>query len=167
MIIFMKRALFLSGILMLGLFAVAQQIPSPRVSAEGKDVKVEYGQPSKKGRVIFGGLEPYGQVWRAGANEVTEITFAKDATFAGKPVKAGKYSLFVIPNEKDWTVILNSNVGFWGTKYEENKAKDYLHVTVPTKKLSAPEEKLTYTFTGSDMNIMWDQTQVTVPIKTS
>ena len=164
----MKRALLLCSILFLGLVACTQQpAASPRVTAEGKNVKVEYGQPSKKGRVIFGGLQPYGKVWRAGANTVTEITFDKDATFGGKPVKAGKYSLFVIPNEKEWTVILNSNVGFWGTQYEQNKEKDVLQVTVPTKKLPAAEEKLTYTFTGSNMNIMWDETGVTVPITTS
>lgn len=164
----MKRLLFLSSVLFMSLAACSQNPPaSPRVSAAGKDVKVDYGQPSKKGRVIFGGLQKYGEVWRAGANEVTEITFSKDATFAGKPVKAGKYSLFVIPNEKEWTVILNSNVGFWGTEYESNKAKDYLKVNVPAKKLPAVVEKLTYSFAGSDMNIQWDQTGVTVPIKTS
>jgi hypothetical protein len=160
----MKRALLLTGILFLGLVACTQPGASPRVTAEGKNVKVEYGQPSKKGRVIFGGLQPYGKVWRAGANTVTEVTFDKDGTFGGKPVKAGKYSLFVIPNEKEWTVILNSNVGFWGTQYEQNKEKDVLQVNVPTKKLPAPEEKLTYSFTGSNMNIMWDETGVTVPI---
>lgn len=164
----MKRLLFLSSILFAGFAACSQNPPaSPRVSAAGKDVKVEYGQPSKKGRAIFGGLQKYGEVWRAGANTVTEITFAKDATFAGKPVKAGKYSLFVIPNEKEWTVILNSNTGFWGTEYESNKQKDYLKVNVPVKKLPAVVEKLTYTFSGSDMNVQWDQTGVTVPIKTS
>lgn len=164
----MKRLLFVASVLFAGLAACSQNPPaSPRVTAEGKDVKVEYGQPSKKGREIFGGLQKYGQVWRAGANTVTEITFAKDGTFGGKPVKAGKYSLFVIPNEKEWTVILNSNVGFWGTEYEKNKEKDYLKVNVPARKLPSVVEKLTYTFNGSDMNIEWDQTGVTVPIKIS
>ena len=164
----MKNLLFLSFILLASLAACSQNPPaSPRVSAEGKDVKVEYGQPSKKGREIFGGLQKYGEVWRAGANAVTEVTFSKDATFAGKPVKAGKYSLFIIPNEKEWTVILNTNVGFFGTEYESNKQKDYLKVNVPAKKLPAVVEKLTYSFSGSDMNIQWDQTGVTVPIKTS
>lgn len=164
----MKRLLFLSTILFAGLAACSQNPPvSPRVTAEGNNVKVEYGQPSKKGRVIFGELQPFGKVWRAGANTVTEITFAKDGTFGGKPVKAGKYSLFVIPNQSEWTVILNSNVGFWGTQYEQNKEKDYLKVNVPTKKLPSVEEKLTYKFAGSDMMIQWDQTQVAIPIKFS
>ncbi len=164
----MKRLLFLSTVLFTGLLACSQNPPaSPRVTAEGKNVKVEYGQPSKKGRVVFGELQQYGKVWRAGANQVTEITFDKDATFAGKPVKAGKYSLFVIPNQNEWTVILNSNVGFWGTEYEKNKEKDVLKVNVPTTKLPSVEEKLTYKFSGSDLMIMWDQTQVTIPIKMS
>jgi len=164
----MKRLFFLSTVLFAGLAACSQNPPaSPRVAAEGKDVKVEYGQPSKKGREIFGGLQKYGQVWRAGANAATEVTFAKDATFGGKSVKAGKYSLFIIPNETEWTVILNSSTGIAGTDYEKNKDKDLLKVNLPAKKLPSVVEKLTYSFNGSDMNIQWDQTGVTVPIKTS
>lgn len=162
----MKRLLFLFVVLFAGLAACTQNPPkSPRVTAEGKNVKVEYGQPSKNGREVFGGLQQYGKVWRAGANSVTEITFDKDGTFGGKPVKAGKYSLFVIPNESEWTVILNSNVGFWGTEYEKNKEKDYLKVNVPAKKLSQVVEKLTYKFSGADLSIEWDQTGVTIPVK--
>jgi len=145
-------------------FSCAQQ--SPRVSAEGKDVKVAYGQPSKKGREIFGKLEPYGKVWRGGANEATEITFAKDTKFGGKPVKAGTYTLFITPNTNEWTVILNSELKQWGAyKYEEIKGKDVLHVNVPTKKLDNVVEKLTYRFDDKNALIIeWDQTQVTVPI---
>ena len=159
----MKRLLFLSGFLYVSLVACGQA--SPRVSAEGKNVKVAYGQPSKKGRVIFGGLEPYGKVWRAGANEATEITFAKDGTFGGLPVKAGTYTLFAMPNEKEWTIILNSELKQWGAfKYNEIKDKDVLKVTVPAKKLDNVVEKLTYRFTDSHMVMEWDQTQVAVPI---
>jgi hypothetical protein len=161
----MKKLLLLCYASVVALVACAQNPPaSPRVSAEGKNVKVDYGQPSKKGRVIFGGLQKYGEVWRAGANAVTEVTFAKDALFAGQPVKAGTYSVFVIPNEKEWTVILNSNLGFWGTEYEKNKDKDVLKVNVPTKKLDNVVEKLTYRFTDNSMIIEWDQTQVEVPL---
>ncbi|MEJ7740848.1 MAG: DUF2911 domain-containing protein [Chitinophagaceae bacterium] len=162
----MKKLLFLSGMLFLGLMASAQQTPaSPRVTAETENVKVAYGQPSKKGRVIFGDKEKYGKVWRAGANEATEITFAKDGTFGGQPVKAGTYTLFVTPTEKDWTVILNSSMKQWGSfKYEEIKDKDVLKVTVPTKKTDNVVEKLTYRFAGSDLIIEWDQTMVAVPV---
>jgi hypothetical protein len=100
---------------------------SPRVTAEGTNVSVAYGQPSKKGRLLFGkedtqSLEKYDKVWRTGANKSTEITFKKDGKFGGKDVKAGTYSLFTIPGEKQWTVILNSVVGQPGaSEYEKNK----------------------------------------------
>lgn len=139
---------------------------SPRVTAEGKGVKVSYGQPSKKGRVIFGGLEAYGKVWRTGANEATEITFDKDATFGDKPVKAGTYTLFTVPGEKEWTVILNSELKQWGAyKYEEIKGKDVLKTTVPATTTSAPVEKLTITLPDNKFVLEWDKTKVEVPIK--
>ena len=75
---------------------------------------VRYGRPYKKGREIFGKLERYGMVWRCGADSVTTITFSKNAFLGGKPVKAGTYTLFAIPNKKDWTIILNSVLGQWG-----------------------------------------------------
>ena len=161
----MKKFL-LSGVILVMAVAVSCA-QSPKASAEGKGVKVNYGQPSKKGRVIFGGLEPYGKVWRAGANNATEITFDKDVKFGGKSIKAGTYTLFVTPNEKEWTIILNSELKQWGAfKYEEIKGKDVAHVTVPVKKLDAVVEKLTYRFTDKNaLVIEWDQTQVTIPIE--
>src|SRR6476660_6493757 len=104
----MKHLLFMSVIVLSVLGSCAQAPVSPKASAEGKGVKVTYGQPSKKGREIFGKLVPFGQVWRTGANEASEITFNKDVTVGGKPVKAGTYTLFTIPKETEWTVILNS-----------------------------------------------------------
>lgn len=161
----MKQLLFLSGLFFIGVMAWGQQTPaSPRVTAEGKNVKVAYGQPSKKGRDIFGGLQQYGKVWRVGANEATEITFMKDGTFGGKPVKAGTYTLFAIPNENEWTLILNGDTKFWGTQYEQHKSKDVLQVNVPVKKVNDVVEKLTYRFAGNDMIIEWDKTQVAVPV---
>jgi len=161
----MKKFL-LSGVIAVMAIAISCA-QSPKASAEGKGVKVNYGQPSKKGRVIFGGLEPFGKVWRAGANNATEITFDKDVKFGGKAIKAGTYTLFVTPNEKDWTIILNSELKQWGAfKYEEIKGKDVVHVTVPIKKLDTVVEKLTYRFTDKNALIIeWDQTQVTIPIE--
>jgi len=108
----MRQILFLSMVLLSTVFIKCSSQPpkSPKITVEGKDIKVVYGQPSKKGRVIFGELVPYGQVWRTGANEATEITFAKPAHFAGKDIAAGTYSFFTIPNENEWTVILNSEL---------------------------------------------------------
>ena len=165
----MRQLLFLSLIMVSASFFMecsSQPPKSPRVTAEGKDVKVAYGQPSKRGRVIFGQLEPYGKVWRTGANEATEITFAKDVTFGGQPVKAGTYTLFTIPNENEWTVILNPELKQWGAYgYDKIKDKDLPHVKVPAKKVDAPVEKLTLKFDEkNNLVIEWDQTHVEVPI---
>lgn len=106
-------------------FAQERKAPqSPTITSESANITVKYGQPSKRGRVIFGGLEQYGKVWRTGANAATEITFKKDVNFGGKPVKAGTYTLFSIPEEKEWTVILNSELKQFGAfGYEKSKTK--------------------------------------------
>ena len=95
-------------------------------------VRVTYSRPAKKEREIFGKLIPYNEVWRTGANESTEIKFYKDVTIQGKKVKAGTYSLFTIPNANEWTIIINSDVDFWGA-YSYNQANDILRVTVPVE----------------------------------
>ncbi len=146
------------------------QPKSPRVTAEGTTASVAYGQPSKRGREIFGKLEPYGKVWRTGANEATEITFKRDVTFGGAQVKAGTYTLFTIPTEKSWSVILNSKLGEWGSYgYEKNKDKNVAQVTVPVGTTSEVVEKLTLSFktvgTAEHLVIAWDKTQVEVEIK--
>ena len=163
----MKQLLFMSVMVLSILGSCAQPPASPKASAEGKDVKVTYGQPSKKGREIFGKLVPYGEVWRTGANEATEITFAKDVTVGGKPVKAGTYTLFTIPTENEWTVILNSQLKQWGAyDYGKHKDKDVAQFTVPSSKTSAVVEKLTYSFTPeNDLVIAWDDRQISVPIR--
>lgn len=164
----MRQILFLSMIMLSATFmeCSSQSPKSPRVTAEGKDVKVAYGQPSKKGRVIFGELVPYGKVWRTGANEATEITFAKDATFGGKPIKAGTYSLFTIPTETEWTIILNPELKQWGAYgYDKVKDKNVLETKVPAKKTGGVVEPLTYRFDDkNNLIIEWDQTQVEIPV---
>ncbi|UPK68265.1 DUF2911 domain-containing protein [Chitinophaga filiformis] len=139
---------------------------SPRITAEGKNVKIAYGQPSKRNRVIFGELVPYGKVWRLGANEATEITFAKDGSFGGKPVKAGTYTLFTIPEASEWTFILNSELKQWGAyDYDKIKDKNVLEVKAKATKTSAPVEKLTITLPANKLVVEWDQTHVEVPVK--
>jgi len=143
---------------------------SPHVTADGKNVSIRYGQPSKKGRVLFGkagsgSLEPYGKPWRIGADSATQITFKKDATFGGKAIKAGTYTLFATPNEKDWTLILNSQLGQWGAyKYEEYKSKDVLQVTVPNKTYSTSQEKLTFDVKDTSVDFQWDKVGFSVPV---
>jgi hypothetical protein len=146
----------------------AQELKSPKMTAEGKNVKVTYGQPSKRGRVIFGELVPYGEVWRTGANEATEITFAKNVMIDKKEIKAGTYTLFTIPQKDKWTIILNSKLKQWGAyEYDKIKANDVLKTQVSVKKI-ASEEKLTYSFKdasdGTVLTIAWDEVSVELPI---
>lgn len=138
---------------------------SPHASAVGENVHVRYGRPYKKGRVIFGTLIPFGKVYRCGADSATTVTFEKDANFGGKPVAAGTYTFFVIPNETSWTIILNSQLGQWGAfDYEKYKDKDVLHVDVPVQKPAATVEQLTITVPPGAMNVMWDDAQVSIPL---
>jgi hypothetical protein len=163
----MKKLLFLPAVLMFSLAAFSQPSHpnSPHDTVQTKNIKVTYGRPYKKGREIFGKLEPYGKVYRVGADEATTISFAKDGTFGGQPVKAGTYTLFAIPNETKWTMILNSQLGQWGAfSYQKYKDKDVLHVDVPVKKISPTVEQLTIKFPASAMVIEWDDTQVSVPV---
>ena len=144
----------------------SKQLLSPRAYAKNENVEITYGQPSKRGRVIFGELVPYGQVWRTGANEATEITFKKDCTFCGKHVKAGTYTLFTIPTKNEWTIILNSELKQWGSfGYEDIKSKDVLHATVPVKKSSAMFEKFSIALGKDALEMNWDETGVSVPMK--
>jgi hypothetical protein len=164
----MKSILLLSSILFLGLIVSAQpnHPKSPHDTLTAKNIKVTYGRPYKKGRDIFGNLEPYGKVYRVGADEATQITFANDGTFGGVAVKAGTYTLCAIPNAKTWTIILNSKLGQWGAfDYDKYKAQDVLHVDVPVMSLSAPVEQLTIAVPGNkDLTIAWDKTKVSVPV---
>ncbi len=139
---------------------------SPHDTLHAKDFTVTYGRPYKKGRDIFGKLEPYGKVYRVGADEATTITFAKDGTFGGKPVKAGTYTLFATPNQSTWTIILNSQLGQWGAfKYDQYKDKDVLHVDVPVVPLSTPLEQLTIAEQKGNLTIAWDVVKVAVPVQ--
>lgn len=132
----------------------------------GLEVTVEYCRPYKKNRAIFGGLVPYGKIWRTGANEATIIKFTKNVTIAGKELKAGTYTLWSIPSPNEWQIVINSEVGQWGTEYDE--AKDILRVTAKAEKLPIALEMLIIDFTdvsdGIEMLIKWDTTIVKVPI---
>ncbi len=133
-------------------------------------VRVTYSRPAKKEREIFGTkIVPYGEVWRLGANESTEIKFYQDVTIQGKKVKAGTYSLFAIPTATEWTIILNKDLDFWGA-YSYNKDNDVLRVSVPTKKTEEVVENFSIQCVrGSNdkettMKMAWDTTLVEVPI---
>jgi len=130
-------------------------------------IKVTYSRPSVKGRVIFGDLIKYGEVWRVGANENTEIKFYKPATINGVAVPAGTYSLFAIPEKDKWTIIINKELDLWGG-YAYDESKDLVRVSVPVKPVSTPVEALSIAFTtqGAVTNLVigWDKTTVELPI---
>ena len=130
---------------------------------------VEYGRPGVKGRKIFGDLVPFNQVWRAGANAATKITFSQNVNFGGKIVSAGSYSLFVTPTEKEWKIILNSVANQWGA-YEYNEKMNIAEVSVPVQKLGDKQEYFEISLQPVDdhsanMIMKWDMTQVLIPIK--
>ena len=138
---------------------------SPHDTVETADVKITYGRPYKNNRVIFGELEPFGKVWRVGADEATEITFKMDMKFGGKDVKAGTYTMFAIPNENEWTIILNSTLKQWGAySYEKNKENNVLQVNVPVKKSGAVTEQLTISPENKNLFIRWDNAEVAIPL---
>jgi len=130
-------------------------------------IKVVYSRPAKKGREIFGALEPFGKVYRLGANESTEIKFTKDVKVGDKAVPAGTYSLFAIPEKDKWVIIVNKQTDRWGA-YTYDMSMDVARVEVPVKPLTTVVESLSMTFTplpsGANLVIGWDKTSVEVPI---
>lgn len=151
--------------------AMAQEAKkaSPAESVSGKinaaTITINYSSPSVKGRKIWGELEPYGQVWRAGANEATTFETDKAIQVEGKTLPAGKYSFFLIPEENGiWTAIFNKEPNQWGAfKYEESK--DQLRVKVKTKALPANQERLVYKINKDGFELDWAKTSVPVSIK--
>ncbi len=130
-------------------------------------VRVIYSRPQKNEREVFGKLVPFDKVWRTGANEATEIKFYQDVMLAGKKVKAGSYSLFTIPGAKEWTIILNSDLDYWGA-YSYNEKHDVLRVKAPATELATPVENFTIQFEKKGekegvMKFAWDKTLVDVP----
>lgn len=133
-------------------------------------VRVIYSRPQKREREVFGKLVPYGKVWRTGANEATEITFYQDMKIADETVKAGTYTLYSIPDEKEWTIILNKKTNTWGA-YEYTDQEDIVRITVPARQAPNTIEALSMAFEkasgGVDLLIGWDKTYVKVPFKTT
>ncbi|MFZ0489791.1 MAG: DUF2911 domain-containing protein [Salegentibacter sp.] len=132
--------------------------------------RVIYSRPQKRDREVFGKLVPYGEVWRTGANEATELTLYKDMTVADKLIKAGNYTLYTIPKEKEWTIILNKKTNTWGA-YEYAQEQDIARITVPVRKVDNSIEALSMAFepmpdgSGANLLIGWDDRYVKVPFK--
>ncbi len=169
-----RSAILMASSLFLYAAAIAQgEKPSPPETASGKvgdaTITIHYSSPAVKGRKIWGGLVPYGQVWRAGANEATIFQTDKPIQVEGKALPAGKYSLFATPGEKEWTIILNSQTGQWGIKQggvaNRDPKNDVVTVTVKPAKASSMHERLTYSVNSKGFVLAWEQLEVPVMIK--
>ncbi len=166
--------IILVGFFLYGWLVVSKR--SPITTTEFKnndlDVKVTYCQPYKKGRVIFGdekdkALQPYGKYWRLGANGATEITFNKPVVFGDKPVPAGTYRMYAIPNKDNWQVALNSELGVYFAINEPDYKLDVVRTTVPVKHGAVAEQfviKFSNDSTVTNMDLTWDDVVVRVPI---
>jgi hypothetical protein len=144
---------------------------SPPAKAEakigGKTVTIDYSAPSKRDRQIMGGLVPYGQVWRTGANAATTLTTESDLMIGALHVPAGKYTLYTIPGEKAWTLIVNKQTGQWGTKYDETQ--DLGRVTMNVKPVKNTVETFDIALKpagtkGGLLSLTWENTAATVPV---
>ncbi len=133
---------------------------------DGKlNARVIYSRPQVKGRDIFGGEVKYNELWRLGANECTEIDLYKNAVIAGKKVPKGRYSLYCIPTENKWTIIINKDTDSWGG-FSYNEMMDVVRTEVPVVKNDGPVEYLTMYFdNANNLVVMWADIKVSLPVQ--
>ncbi len=165
----LRKILFPLIALLIVNFINAQEKPaSSKEMATGKingaTIAINYSSPSVKERKIWGGLVPFNEVWRAGANEATTFETTKEITVEGSKLPAGKYSFFVIPNEKECIIIFNKQAKQWGSgKY--NEKEDQLRVTVKPQVTKSSAEKLMYTVAKNKVVLSWEKWNIPVSIK--
>jgi hypothetical protein len=134
-----------------------------KATVDGANVSIEYGRPYMRGRKIVGGLVPYGRVWRTGADAATTLTTDAPLNIGGTVVPAGKVTLYTLPDAKSWKLIINKQVGQWGTEY--NQAQDLARVDLAVKTLTAPVDQFTIKIEGGQLKLAWELTELSVPIK--
>ncbi|MDQ8183198.1 DUF2911 domain-containing protein [Pelagicoccus sp. SDUM812005] len=172
----LKRVAFAGLALFLALNAAAQ-LKTPAASPHSlleqtvglTEVAIDYSRPSVKGREIFGGLVPYGQVWRTGANQPSKISFSDEVTLGGETIPAGQYALYTIPGRDQWTVIVYKSTDLWGAMGYDPKGDLVRFVVKPTQ-LSSPVESMTFTIDalrndGAVLNLDWDRTRISMPLQ--
>lgn len=157
----------------LTMFAMMAPIPqlSPRdtlrTSIAGANFTVTYSRPMKRGRVVFGGMVPWGEVWRTGANEATHLHTDKDLVIGGAAVPAGTYTLWTVPKPEGWTLIINKQTGQWGTIYDP--AQDLVRVEMHDEAPATTEEQFTISLEprepGAVLRLRWDDREAWVPIE--
>lgn len=168
----MKQILNTATIVLLTIFSLStfaqNSKPSPAMTATGKaggaNITINYGAPSVKGRKIWGELVPYGKVWRTGANDATTFEIDADVKIEGQTLAKGKYALFTIPEEKEWTIIFNKNPKQWGA-YSYKQEEDVLRVKVKPSATSAAQEVLKYEVSGNKVTILWEKLSVSFNVK--
>src|SRR5258706_1820128 len=156
--------------------SVAQQDKSKRPSppgeaqctfADGKKVTVDYSRPSMKGRKIYGGLVPWNQEWRTGANEATTFVTDTDVTVAGTKVPAGDYTLYTVPAEEGWQLIISKKTGQWGIPYP-GKEFDLARIPIQSSALKSPVEQFTISFDQAPkqctLNMDWETTRASAVV---
>lgn len=170
-----KRIAFALGVaFILGFFSGCQRGPrsSPAASAScdlggSKTIKTNYSSPRMKGRKIYGDLVPFGQVWRAGANEATTFVTSNDLLIGGKTVPAGSYTIFTIPSVDKWTLIINKKTGEWGIPYKYEK-DELARVDMKVSALPTPLENFSISYarsgTGCTLQMDWETTRASVDI---
>lgn len=169
-----KRIAFLAGLIFtLTLLAACRgSKPSPAASAScdlggGKTIKTDYSSPRAKGRKIYGGLVPFGEVWRTGANAATTFVTSSDVVVGGKTVPAGSYTIFTVPTADKWTLIVNKKTGEWGIPYKY-ESDELARVDMKDSKLPSPVENFIIAYensgSGCTMNIDWEATRASVAI---
>jgi len=146
-------------------------LDSTSVALDGGAIKVCYGRPSARSREVMGQLVPYGAPWRLGANEATSIHVPFAARIAGTDVAPGWYSLYVIPDAKQWQIVVNREAQRWGVPInDEVRTKDVGSGVVAVERLDRPVETLTITLqrrsgTAATMDVEWENTRIAVPIE--
>ena len=155
------------------------QIETPQPSPSSKfeqmvgltKIEIEYNRPSKKGRDIFGDLVPFGKLWRTGANSSTKISFSTDVELVGNTIKEGTYSIFSLPNENNWDIILYSDADLWGVPQDWDDKKIVFKSNYKSHKFEGTKSVETFTISldnvtnnNSDLVIAWDDTYVKVKI---
>jgi len=167
------------GCLILGLAAAlgsaqtekaARPSPAAKAScvlADGKTITVDYSSPRAKGRKIYGGLVPYGEVWRTGANEATTFVTTADVMVGGRHVPAGSYTIFTIPNKDKWTLVISKKTGEWGTNYP-GPENDLARIEMKASALPGAAENFTIAFdktsAGCTLRIDWETTRASVEV---
>jgi hypothetical protein len=169
-------AIGVSLVMLIAVMGMAQQDKSKRPSPPGtaevtlknKKITIDYSRPSLKGRKVGQELAPYGKVWRTGANEATALNTEIDLNIGGAKVPAGKYTLYTLPAEGMWKLIINKQTGQWGTQYDESQ--DLARVDMKKTALPQSVEQFTISFdkkneSTADLNLDWENSRVSIEVK--